>query len=234
MNLTQPSHQIADLLAKPCLWRSGTWEDYLALRDTPEVERIRVFFDEGWLWFEMGNEGINHASYSDLFTMIIFIWKQQHPEQAIHSLGRCQLEKTGKKACGPDLVVYLGEGAPSWEVGQRRFVNLDQNRVPNLVGEISDTTLATDLDEKKRLYASLGIPEYWVIDVLGKRVFAFQLQENGVYQACETSNALSGLAIALLTQTLERLSTEANTDAALWFSQQITESAKPVLSDLNS
>jgi Uma2 family endonuclease len=218
MNLTQPTTY---LLAKPGIWQSGTWEDYLVLRDTPDVERIRVFFNEGWLWSEMGSEGMNHAAYSDLLIMVIAFWKQRHPDQKIQSLGGCQLEKTGKKACAPDLVVYLGEGAPSWETGQRRFINLDQNRLPDLVGEISDTTLATDLDEKKRLYASLGIPEYWVIDVLGKRVFAFQLQDNGVYQACETSNVLSGLAIALLNQTLERLSTEANTDAALWFSQQI-------------
>ena len=46
----------------------------------------------------------------------------------------------------------------------------------NLVGEISDPTLSTDLDEKKHLYAELGIPEYWVVDVQGKRVFCFHLQ----------------------------------------------------------
>ncbi|MBP0031090.1 MAG: Uma2 family endonuclease [Roseofilum sp. Guam] len=37
----------------------------------------------------------------------------------------------------------------------------------DLVGEISDTTLSSDLDQKKHLYASFCIPEYWVIDVKG-------------------------------------------------------------------
>lgn len=209
------------LLSHPQQWQSATWDDYVALRDDAEIERIRLFFNEGWLWFEMGGEGINHAGVTNLLTMLIAFWKQLHPEQTITSLGGCQLEKTGKKASAPDLVLYLGDDVPRWEPGQRRFINLDQVRVPNLVGEISDTTLATDLDEKKKLYASLGISEYWVIDVKGRQVLAFQLQASGIYQVCGTSKALAGLPIALLEQTVERLAIEANTDAALWFSQQI-------------
>ena len=92
--------------------------------------------------------------------------------------------------------------------------------MPNLVGEISDT-MATDLDEQKKLYASLKIPEYWVVDVRGQRVFAFQLQEDGKYQECTHSVALAGLAISLLTQTLERLSERSNTNAAAWFAQHL-------------
>ena len=84
-----------------------------------------------------------------------------------------------------------------------------------------NTTLATDLDEKKHLYAELGIPESWVIDVRGQRVFAFQLQSNGVYQECEQSLVLAGLPIDLLNQTLSRLNDGTNGSAAIWFTQQI-------------
>jgi hypothetical protein len=38
---------------------------------------------------------------------------------------------------------------------------------------------------------------------------------------CEISKAFSGLENTLLERTLERLDQETNTDAALWFSQQI-------------
>lgn len=55
--------------------------------------------------------------------------------------------------------------------------------------------------KKKQLYAALGIPEYWVIDVRGSRVFAFLLQSNGKYQLTETSQTLKGLSIDLLEQT---------------------------------
>ncbi|MEM1123702.1 MAG: Uma2 family endonuclease, partial [Bacteroidota bacterium] len=75
---------------------------------------------------------------------------------------------------------------------------------------------------KKALYADLKIPEYWVIDIKGKRVIAFRLQEDGKYQECEESVALLGLPISLLEQTLERLEGGNNGSAAFWFAQQIT------------
>jgi Uma2 family endonuclease len=78
-----------------------------------------------------------------------------------------------------------------------------------------------DLDEKKQLYADLGIPEYWVIDVQGKPVFAFVLQENGKYQECGESLALAGLPILLLEETLMQLDQGSNGSAALWFAQKI-------------
>jgi Uma2 family endonuclease len=117
--------------------------------------------------------------------------------------------------------VYVGENIPIWKAGESRFINLDKWRSPDLVGEIADTTLAIDLDEKKRLYANLGIAEYWVIDVLAARIFAFQLDETGVYQQCDTSQVLSNLAIALLEQAMAMLDTKTNTEAAIWFSQQL-------------
>jgi Uma2 family endonuclease len=87
---------------------------------------------------------------------------------------------------------------------------------------VADTTLASDLDEMKQLYAALGIPEYWVIDVKGKQVLAFRLSE-GRYQQCETSGVLVGLPIALLEESLEQLSQGTNISAANWFMQAISK-----------
>ena len=102
-------------------------------------------------------------------------------------------------------------------------------RIPDLVGEVSDTTLSSDLDEMKQLYAALGIPEYWVINLKGHQVLAFGLQENGKYQpmvfdrpkVIETSRALTGLPIALLEQTLDRLTEETSIKAAQWFMKEL-------------
>lgn len=201
-------------------WVSATWADYLALRDTPVRDRLRLYFNQGWLWITMGGEGINHSSFSDLFTSLLFLWAIQHPEQKFSSLGRCLVEKPETQACAPDLVLYVGDDYPQWREGEARRIDLTRSRPPNLVGEISDTTLANDLDEQKHLYAALDIPEYWVIDVQGKRVFAFQLQ-NGKYEACTHSQALSELPITLLEQTIDRLTQSTNTSAAAWFAQQI-------------
>lgn len=62
-----------------------------------------------------------------------------------------------------------------------------------------------------------------MINVQGRQVFAFGLQENGKYQQCNQFVALAGLPIALLEQILERLNGETNISAALWCAQQIAQ-----------
>ncbi len=202
-------------------WEKATWEDYETLRDDQQSDRCKLFFDCEYLWVEMGAEGINHSKFGDLFAFILYILADKFPDLKLSPFGGCQIEKNGIRAAAPDIVVYVGDNVPVGKSGQSRFIDLDQWRSPDLVGEISDTTLAIDLDEKKRLYASLGIAEYWVIDVLAARIFAFRLDESSVYQQCEVSQVLPNLAIALLEQTMAMLDTKTNTEAAIWFSQQL-------------
>ena len=202
-------------------WKPATWEDYLRWRDDPTTEIIRLYFNQGQLLIDMGSKGINHASVSDLFTLLFGFWFNHYREQTAASFGRCLIEKPKTQAAAPDLVLYIGERVPQWQPGEPRRIDMTQWLVPDLVGEVSDTTLATDLDEKKQLYAALLIPEYWVINVQGKQVLAFRLQENGKYEQISHSIALENLKISLLEQTLERLNEGTNISAALWFSQQI-------------
>jgi Uma2 family endonuclease len=202
-------------------WEKATWEDYESLRDDEQGDRSKLFFENNHLWVEMGAEGINHSKFGDLFAFVLYILAAKFPELKLSTFGGCQMEKRGLRAAAPDIVVYVGENIPIWNAGESRFIDLNRWRSPDLVGEIADTTLAIDLDEKKRLYANFGIGEYWVIDVLAARIFAFRLDETGIYQQCETSQVLPNLAIALLEQTMEMLATKTNTEAAIWFSQQI-------------
>ena len=214
--ITKP--KIANSLAQ---WQKATWDDYVAYRDNPNLDEVRLFFNQESLFVDMGNEGINHSKFNDLLTMIFGFWFARKPDIIFNSLSGCLIEKSNQRAASPDKVLYIGENSPQWEKGEPRRINLDKWRVPDLVGEVSDTTLATDLDEKKALYAELKIPEYWVIDIKGRRVIAFRLQDDGKYQECEESVALSGLPISLLGETLERLEGENNGPVALWFAQQI-------------
>ena len=169
----------------------------------------------------MGTEGPNHASLSDLITAIFFAWAFLHPEVPIQSYGRCLIENFETQACAPDLVLYQGDNIPRWQPGQPRRIVAPGQRLPDLVGDISDTTLSTDLDEQKRLYASLGIPEYWVIDVKGLRLFAFGLTDMGVYEPIQVSQVLMGLPLNLVEQALERSETDTNTAALTWLMQQL-------------
>ena len=202
-------------------WEPATWEDYLRDRDDPTLERVRLFFNQNYLFVDIASEGINHASVNNLFPMLFAAWFTHFSDQYASDLGGCLIEKPNQRAACPDIILYIGEGLPQCQLGECCYINLNQWRVPDLVGEVADTTLATDLDEKKKLYAALGVPEYWVIDVRGKRVFAFLLQSDGTYKLCTESVALKGLPIALLDQTLERLDEGTNISAANWFSQAI-------------
>lgn len=54
-----------------------------------------------------------------------------------------------------------------------------------LVVEVSNTTLAYDLSRKVRQYGSVGVPEYWVIDIPNRLLHVFREPTAGGY-ASET------------------------------------------------
>jgi Uma2 family endonuclease len=199
-------------------WQRATWEEYEHYRDKFQGRnQPNVFFNIGYLKVDnMGWEGMSHSQVRELFGMIFTLWFMAHPEQEAELMGGCLLEKSEMQAASPDLMVYLGEDAPRWQEGEPRRIDLARWRLPDLVGEVADRTLASDLDEMKQLYAAMGIPEYWVINVKASQVWVFRLVD-GKYQQCETSGALAGLSIDLLEKTLERLAHGTNVKAANWF-----------------
>lgn len=61
----------------------------------------------------------------------------------------------------PDLAIYRYSTIDG-------KIKLDMERPPLLI-EVSDTSAAYDLGEKVRLYASLGVQEYWVFDLQSRK-----------------------------------------------------------------
>lgn len=205
-------------------WRRATWEEYTARRDRyqgSEFSRVKLFFYENSLLVDnTGWEGINHAIVRELFRFIFLLGFSQRSEK-VTSMGGRLFEKDDKGAGSPDLVLYVGEDYPVWAEGESRKIDLGRWRVPDLVGEISDTTLTSDLDKKKRLYLMLGIAEYWVVDVSGRRAFLFCLDDSGRYEEVSTSKILVGATDDLFRQTMLKLKTMSNMQAANWFQQQL-------------
>ncbi len=57
--------------------------------------------------------------------------------------------------------------------------------------EIAKNTLKIDLENKSRIYASNGIPEYWVIDLINKKLVVYtQTQNNSYTQITEYKNGV--------------------------------------------
>lgn len=67
-----------------------------------------------------------------------------------------------------------------------------------LVVEVSDTTAATDLGVKVRLYASAGIPEYWVTDLTGRVVHRLWHPDGDAYSYRDTVAFGDGLRSVML------------------------------------
>jgi Uma2 family endonuclease len=50
-----------------------------------------------------------------------------------------------------------------------------------LVVEVADTSLQFDTNDKRLLYAAAGIPEYWVVDINGRRLLIYRDPQGGDY-----------------------------------------------------
>jgi len=89
----------------------------------------------------------------------------------------------------PDPDLFVARGAPSG----RYYAPGDVV----LVFESALTTLETDLNQKRRLYAAAGIAEYWVADVDGRRLHVFRSPDpDGTYadeQVFEADSEVSPL-----------------------------------------
>ena len=73
--------------------------------------------------------------------------------------------------------------------------------------EISNRTLKTDLNQKKLTYARNGIPEYWVIDLVNKKLIVHtQIQNDNYTQIDEyTKDIVYSLAFPDIAIALDRL-----------------------------
>lgn len=95
---------------------------------------------------------------------------------ARHVRQRCPLVLTDDTDLMPDVAVVTGH--------IRTYMHAHP-RTAELVMEISDNSLHEDLHQKAELNAEYGIPDYWVLDVLGRRLFVFRGPRRGMCQKFE-------------------------------------------------
>ena len=73
--------------------------------------------------------------------------------------------------------------------------------------EYANTSLSKDLDQKKRVYAEAGIPEYWVVNLRDMTVLVFRDPGAGAYQTEQTfaSGVVHPLALPDVAVSIDRL-----------------------------
>ena len=72
-------------MAAPYQRHDATWQDYVAVGDSTDIDWRKIAFHQGWLWVDIGTEWPNHASFSDLMTMIFGFWAFLYPDIALQS-----------------------------------------------------------------------------------------------------------------------------------------------------
>lgn len=114
----------------------------------------------------------------------------------------CSFRKLGLQECYPDCSYYVGENV-SLIPKQTKIVDLNKYPAPDLAIEISDSTLCSDIGNKRLLYEELAVKEYWVLDVQKAQIKAFAIT-NGGSQAIAQSTLFYELSIGLLEEALQR------------------------------
>lgn len=132
----------------------------------------------------------------------------------------CSYRKSGSDEFQPDISYYVGDNADCIPRGTR-VINLDDYPKPDLVIEISDTTLSDDKGEKRLQYEALRISEYWIWDVKNGQLIAFSISSDGSSKRIDTSKVLANLSLGLIEAALRRGEVEDQSAIGTWFMEQI-------------
>jgi Uma2 family endonuclease len=158
------------------LW---TRSECLAIEATGVWGQQKLELVEGELISKMGKKRPHTNALIFVLAWLVRVFGEQYvnPETPIDVAP----EDNPASEPEPDLVVLA---KPSREFGSANPRPGDLR----LVVEISDSTLGFDLTTKAGLYARAGIVEYWVVDVVARRLVVHRDPGKGLYQSVTVYN----------------------------------------------
>lgn len=205
-------------------WAKSDWDTYIRTIESPKYENYQGYYYEGRMRIEDMHKGADHARIHALtsFAINLFCIMRGIP---INGLVKCTYRKSEIIECQPDLSYYIQELSKTSPIGSL-IVNLDEQSIPNLVIEISNTTLADDLGAKRRIYEEIGVAEYWVVvaeywilDVPNIKIYAFNMLDRSSKQL-DISLAIPNLSIAIVTEALNRNKEQDQAQVGQWLMSQ--------------
>lgn len=198
-------------------WVKADWDTYISAIESPDSEQYQGYYYNGYMRIEDMPTGADHASDNGLIYLAItlFCMAKGIPVQGL--IG-CSYRKIEVRECQPDISFYINDIAHLAPKG-KSVVNLDEQAIPNLVVEISNTTINDDLGAKRFLYEEMGVAEYWIVDVQNTLVYAFEIIDRGS-RRIDTSLVLPNLAIATITEALNRSKETDQSQVGQWLMSQ--------------
>jgi len=168
-----------------------------AIRPVAVPRPLRLTLDDFALLHEAGA----FESYSKV-ELIEGVLYTMNPQRTRHAYAKTQLAfrlYASLQALGADLfpliegtIAMPPRSAPEPDIAIGRIGPGGTGYVPlssiALVVEVSDTSLRYDIGKKKQLYASQGVPEYWVFDLGGRKIHQFWSPSGAAYSECRASD----------------------------------------------
>ncbi len=198
-------------------WVSANWDEYLENINNPIYEKAKGYYHKGEYRIEMTPIGNDHSQDHSIINHAIYLYATLKGIP-LNGKDNCSYRKPGIFEIQPDLSCYIKDNANAipWGTG---IVDLSQYPAPDLVIEVSNSSLSDDLGQKRLLYEDLEIAEYWIVDVQNVRVIAFKIENEGSKRIQE-SQVLPGLEIKILTEALQRSRNSNHTEVSTWLLQQ--------------
>lgn len=201
-------------------WITASWDKYIEKAEHPSFEKAKGYYHQGRYRIEMTPIGNEHSQDHFVINHAVYLYATL---KGIPLTGKdnCSYRRVGVKEFQPDLSCYVGENANAipWGVG---IVNLDDYPAPDLIIEVSNTSLSDDLGEKRLLYEDMQVAEYWVIDVRDINITAFAIADGGSKRISQ-SQILPGLKVEILTEALRKSRDANHTEVGSWLMQQFQQ-----------
>lgn len=103
--------------------------------------------------------GPRHSSAIDLLNLLL-----------VRALG----DRARIRVQNPFAVSDVSEPEPDFLVAPLRDYDTEHPTEAHLVIEVAESSLAQDRGRKLRIYAERGVPEYWIVDVVARRIEVFR------------------------------------------------------------
>ncbi len=178
-----------------------SWSTYVALRDEPGNDHVRMTYDRGEL--EMMSPSKPHEQFARILDWLIHIWVEEL-DLDIASCGTmtCRREDLAR-GFEPDNCYYIEHEA---QMRARNELDLSTDPPPDLAIEID---LRGGARGKLPLYEAFGVPEAWHYG--GKTIQVYQLGPDGRYTSQPGSRALPGFPLAEAERILSQIGTASET-----------------------
>jgi len=193
--------------AEHALLHGVPWGSYVALRELPENDHVRMTYDHGDL--EIMSPSRRHQKFASLIGTLIEIWAIELDVD----LDSCRTMTFNRedldRGLEPDNCYYI-QNEPL--VRAKVEIDFAVDPPPDLAVEIDLTRKSLD---KMAIYAAFGVPEVWRFD--GRELTVHRLGPDAQYQPQETSLCLPAFPLAQAERTLGRIGTASDTALARSF-----------------